>query len=190
VAVEQSLVAENAFVGVALAEFFPRIGLTSYAGSVSTELSQLLSSGTGLWSLAGVVAGRVFTFGRNLYTYRAQQAVVEAAVARYEQALLLALREVSDALVAREKLEGVRAEQERAVAALREALRIARIRYLGGLASYLEVLDAQQQLFPAENELARTRRDQLLVVVALYRTLGGGWSTQPPQPTVPSPLAP
>jgi multidrug efflux system outer membrane protein len=190
VAVEQSLVAENAFVGVALAEFFPRIGLTSYAGSVSTELSQLLSSGTGLWSLAGVVAGRVFTFGRNLYTYRAQKAVVEAAVARYEQALLVALREVSDALVARQKLEGVRAEQERAVGALREALRIARIRYLGGLATYLEVLDAQQQLFPAENDLARTRRDQLLVVVALYRALGGGWSTQPPQPTVPSPLAP
>jgi multidrug efflux system outer membrane protein len=190
VLVEQNLVAENALVGVALSDFFPRIGLTAFAGSASSDLADLLTSGTGFWSLAGAAAGRVFTFGRNLYTYRAQRAVVEAAVARYEQALLVALREVSDALVAREKLEGVRAEQERAVAALREALRIARIRYLGGLASYLEVLDAQQQLFPAENELARTRRDQLLVVVALYRTLGGGWSTQPPQPTVPSPLAP
>ena len=190
VEVEESLVAENALVGVALAEFFPRIGLTSYAGSVSSELSNLMASGTGLWSLAGLASGSVLTFGRNLYTYRAQRAVVEEAVARYEQALLVALREVSDALVARQKLEGVRAEQERAVSALREARGIARTRYLGGLATYLEVLDAQQELFPAENALARTRRDQLLVVVALYRALGGGWSAQPPAPTLPSPLAP
>jgi multidrug efflux system outer membrane protein len=188
--VEQNLVAENALVGVALAEFFPRVGLTAFAGSASTELSDLLRSGTGLWSLVGVAAGRIFTFGRNLYTYRAQRAVVEEAVARYEQALLVALREVSDALVTREKLVAVRAQQERAVSALREALRIARTRYLGGLASYLEVLDAQQQLFPAENDLARTRRDQLLVIVTLYRALGGGWSTPSPQPVVPLPLAP
>jgi multidrug efflux system outer membrane protein len=187
---EQILVAQNALVGVALAEFFPRIGLTGLAGSVSTELSSLLESGTGLWSLAGIAAGPIFTFGRNLYRYEGQQAVVEEAAARYEQSVLVALKEVSDALVARDKLEIVRAEQERAVVALREGLRIARIRYLGGLASYLEVLDAQQQLFPAENDLARTRRDQLLVLVGLYRALGGGWAAQPPQPSVPSPLAP
>jgi len=190
VGVEQNLVAENALVGVALAEFFPRIGLTAFGGSVSTELSDLMTSGTGLWAVAGAAAGSVLTFGRNLYTYRAQQAVVDEALARYEQALLVALKEVSDALVAREKLAGVRAEQERSVAALREALRFARTRYLGGLATYLEVLDAQQQLFPAENALARTRRDQLLAVVTLYRALGGGWSTPSPQPEVPLPFAP
>jgi multidrug efflux system outer membrane protein len=149
-----------------------------------------MTSGTALWALAGVAAGKVFTFGRNLYTYRAQQAVFDAAVARYEKAFLGALREVSDALVAREKLEGVRVEQERAVAALAESLDIARTRYESGLASYLEVLDAQQQLFPAENDLARTGRDEILTLVALYRALGGGWSSQPPQPTVPLPLAP
>jgi multidrug efflux system outer membrane protein len=104
--------------------------------------------------------------------------------------VLVALKEVSDALVARENLKGVRVEQEWAVVALREALRIARIRYLGGLATYLEVLDAQQQLFPAENDLAGTVRDQHLAVVALYRALGGGWSPQPSLPTVPTPLAP
>jgi multidrug efflux system outer membrane protein len=187
---EQVLVAQNALVGAALADFFPRIGLTGFAGSVSPELSDLLASGTGLWSLAAVGAGPIFTFGRTLYRYRAQQAAADEAVAAYEQSLLVALQEVSDALVARQKLDGVRAEQERAVVALREALRIARVRYVGGLATYLEVLDAQQQLFPAENDLARTRRDQLLAVVALYRALGGGWSIQPPLPTVPSPLAP
>jgi multidrug efflux system outer membrane protein len=187
---EQTLVAQNALVGVALAEFFPRIGLTAFAGSVSTELSDLLTSGTGLWSAAAVGAGPILTFGRNLYNYRAQQAAVDEALASYEQTLLVALQEVSDALVAREKLAAVRSEQERAVAALEEALRIARVRYLGGLATYIEVLDAQQQLFPAENDLARTRRDQLLAVVDLYRALGGGWSSQAPPPTVPLPLAP
>jgi multidrug efflux system outer membrane protein len=187
---EQNLVAQNAQVGVALAEFFPRIGLTGLYGSVGTELSNLLEKGNVLWSLASVAAGPIFTFGRNLYRYRAQQAAVEEAAAAYEQTLLVSFQEVSDALVAREKLVTVRLEQERAVAALREALRIARIRYVGGLATYLEVLDAQQQLFPAELDLARTRRDQLLAVVALYRALGGGWQQQPPQPSVPSPLAP
>ncbi|MFI5321887.1 MAG: TolC family protein, partial [Myxococcota bacterium] len=146
--------------------------------------------GTGIWRATGEGVGSIFSFGRNLYGYRAQQAAFDESVVRYEQATLVAFREVSDALTAREKLEGVRVEQEHAVIALREAMRIARVRYLGGLATYLEVLDAQQQLFPAENDLARTRRDQLLAVVALYRALGGGWSQQPEQPEVPQPIAP
>jgi multidrug efflux system outer membrane protein len=187
---EQNLVAQNALVGVALAEFLPRIGLTGLAGSVSTELSSLLDSGTGLWSLAALASGPIFTFGRNWYRYEGQQAAVEEAAAVYEQTALVALQEVSDALVARQKLETVRVEQERAVIALREGLRIARIRYVGGLATYLEVLDAQQQLFPAENDLARTRRDQLVAVVALYRALGGGWAQYGPLPAVPQPVAP
>ena len=74
--------------------------------------------------------------------------------------------------------------------ALEGALRIARTRYLGGLATYLEVLDAQQQLFPAELDLARTRRDEWLALVALYRALGGGWAQSPEPPTVPQPIAP
>jgi multidrug efflux system outer membrane protein len=186
---EQVLVAENALVGAALAGFFPRIGLTGFAGNVSDDLSDLFTTG-GMWSLAGVAAGPFFTFGRNLYRYKGQEAVVDEAIASYEQTLLVALKEVSDALVARQKLDLVLVERERAVHALREALDIARTRYLGGLASYLEVLDAQQQLFPAENDLARTRRDRLLVLVALYRALGGGWSDPVVEPTVPTPIAP
>ncbi len=187
---EQVLVAQNALVGASKADFLPRIGLTAFAGGVSPELDDVLDSGTGLWSVAGSGAGSLLTFGRKLYSYRAQQAAADEATASYEQALLVALQEVSDALVARQKLEGVRAEQERAVNALREALTIARTRYLGGFATYLEVLDAQQQLFPAENDLARTRLDQLLAIVDLYRTLGGGWNQPPPQPEVPQPIAP
>jgi multidrug efflux system outer membrane protein len=187
---EQSLVAANARVGESLANFFPRIGLTSFYGSASDELTDKLASGTGIWAAAASAAGPIFTFGRTWYLWRASQANTEAAVHDYEQTVLAALQEVSDALVAREKLAQVRLEQERAVQALSESLRIARVRYVGGLSTYLEVLDAQQQLFPAENELAQTTRDELLALVALYRALGGGWSQAPPAPTVPQPFAP
>jgi multidrug efflux system outer membrane protein len=186
---EQRLVAENARVGVSLAEFFPRIGLTAVAGRTSGELESLLSGPT-FWSAGGTVLGPIFTFGQNWYGYEASQESALAARLDYEQSVLVALRDVSDALTAREKLVHVREEQERAVEALREALRIARVRYVGGLATYLEVLDAQQQLFPAELDLARTRRDELIAVVALYRALGGGWSEYAGPPTVPLPLAP
>jgi multidrug efflux system outer membrane protein len=187
---EQAAVAENARVGVALGNFLPRIGLTSVLGSASGDLASLLASGTGYWALLGQGFGPIFTFGRNWYGWRASQHDSEATRFAYEQAVLEALQETSDALVAREKLAAVRVEQETAVAALTEALRIARIRYVGGLANYLEVLDAQQQLFPAELDLARTRKDEWVALVALYRALGGGWNQYPPFPSVPQPIAP
>jgi multidrug efflux system outer membrane protein len=187
---EQRLVAANARVGAAFAEFFPRIGLTAFAGGVSIELSDLLSSGSGTWSAAGAVAGPLLSFGRTYYGFEASKASAEEETLAYEAALLTALQEVSDALTGREKLALVRAEQERAVEALREALAIARVRYEGGLATYLEVLDAQQQLFPAENDLARTQRDEILTLVELYRVLGGGWSQEGELPSLPQPFAP
>jgi multidrug efflux system outer membrane protein len=176
---------------VAFAEFLPRIELTAVGGTTSNELSDALSAeATSLWSIFGSAIGPVFTFGRVWYGWRAAQRDADAARADYEQTVLNALREVSNALVAREKLALVRVEQERAVEALVQSLRTARTRYLGGLATYLEVLDAQQQLFPAENDLARTRRDELLALVALHRALGGGWSTYGEPPSVPQPVAP
>ncbi len=187
---EETLVASNARIGQALAEYFPRIGLTALAGSVSNELSDLLESGTGLWAVGGSALGPLFTFGQTTYTWRAAQAASDTSRALYEGAVLTALREVSDALTAREKLVGVRAEQQRAVVALRESVRMSQVRYLGGLSTYIEVLDAQQQLYPAEFDLARTERDQLLAVVALYRTLGGGWEQAPEAPALPTPLVP
>jgi multidrug efflux system outer membrane protein len=104
--------------------------------------------------------------------------------------VLNALREVSDTLTARIKFAEERVEQERAVGALRESLDIAKVRYLGGLSTYIEVLDAQQQLYPAEFALAQIQRDQLIAVVDLYRALGGGWSESPEKPSVPLPIAP
>jgi multidrug efflux system outer membrane protein len=104
--------------------------------------------------------------------------------------VLNALAEVSNALTARQKLAVERTDRERSVAALSESLSIARTRYSGGLATYIEVLDAQQQLYPEQLDLAQTRRDELLAVVALYRALGGGWNQAEPEPTVPTPLMP
>jgi multidrug efflux system outer membrane protein len=179
---EHRLVAANARVGEAFTGFFPRVDLTALAGSVSPELAA--------WGLGARLLGPLFTFGRTTYTWRASQAADDQASLAYRGAVLQALREVSDALVARDKLAIVRAEQERAVAALRESVGMARARYLGGLSTYLEVLTAQQQLYPAEYQLARTKRDQLLAVVRLYRALGGGWNEMVELPEPPSPLAP
>lgn len=187
---EQNLVAANAEIGAALAEFFPRIGLTGLWGSASLDLSSFLESGTGLWSLAAQGVGPILTFGQTWYVWEAAKSNTDAARYAYEGTVLNALSEVSDALTARDKLAVVRSEQQRAVVALREAVRISRVRYVGGLSSYLEVLDALQQLYPAEFDLARTQRDELVAVVALYRALGGGWNQYPGPPSVPLPLAP
>jgi outer membrane protein, multidrug efflux system len=187
---EQTLVAANARVGEALADYFPRIGLTAVAGSLSTEVSDLFEASTGFYSAAGTALGPLFTFGQTTYTWKAAEAASEASRAAYESAVLNALREVSDALAARDKLVAVRVEREREVAALRESVEVSRQRYLGGLATYLEVLDAQQQLYPAEFALSQTERDQLIAVVALYRALGGGWNQAGAEPELPLPLAP
>ncbi len=179
---EQNVVAANALVGVSVANFLPRIGLTSFVGSTSSELDNLLKNSTGTWGLGTSILGPLFQGGRLYYTYKGSQAAYDEAVLLYEQTVLTALGEVSNALVAREKLELARQAQERQVAALREAVRLATLRYTGGLAGYFEVLEAQQQLFPAENALARTRLEQLVTIVRLYRALGGGWRTdQPPR---------
>jgi outer membrane protein, multidrug efflux system len=129
-----------------------------------------------IWQIAASVAGPLFQGGRLIGQYKSAVAAWEASKSQYEQTVLTSLREVSDALIDADKLRGVRDELARAVTALAEASELATIRYTGGLATYFEVLEAQQQLFPAETALAQTERDQLLAVVQLYRALGGGWS--------------
>ena len=187
---EETLVAANARVGETLANFFPRIGLSALYGSVSTDFSDLFDSGTGLWSIAARAAGPLFTAGQTTYTWKAAQANRDAAQSAYDGAVLNALSEVSNALTARAKFAEERVEQERAVSALRESLDIAKTRYLGGLSTYIEVLDAQQQLYPAEFSLAQIERDQLIAVVAIYRALGGGWKEDTEMPSVPLPFVP
>ena len=172
---EQALVAANADVGVAVANFFPRLGLTSLYGGQSSELENLVKSAGNVWAIGGSLAGPLFQGGRLLASYRASSAAWEEAVERYEQATLQAFAEVSNALVARQKLKGVHAERTETVKALQTSVALSLQRYNDGIASHFEVLEAEQQLFPAELDLARTQRDELVAVVTLYRALGGGW---------------
>jgi len=173
---EQQMVHANALVGAAKAEFFPKLSLTGLLGSASPEVSAM-TSGTALaWSVAAGLSGPILQGGRILENYRAHIALWEQAKAQYQQTVLTAFREVSSALAALGKLAEAETGQERSVKGLEEAVGYANDRYLYGLASYFEVLDAQQRLYPAQHTLAQIRRDRLLTFVQLYKTLGGGWN--------------
>jgi len=173
---EQQLVSANARIGVAKAEFFPQLSLTALFGAASPEVSALTGGAATIWAVAGTLSGPLLNAGRTLGNYRASVAQWEQAKLRYEQAVLTALREVSDALTALGKLSEAETGQDRAVKALEQAVEHATDRYRYGLASYFEVLEALQQLYPAQNTLAQIRRDRLLSHVRLYKALGGGWS--------------
>jgi len=182
---EQALVAANADVGVAVASFFPRLGLTSLYGGQSSELENVVKSAGNVWAIGGSLAGPLFQGGRLLASYRASSAGWDEAVERYQQATLRAFAEVSNALVAQQKLKGVHAERDETVKALQTSVALSLQRYNDGIASYFEVLEAEQQLFPAELDLARTERDELVAVVTLYRALGGGWRLAVPDWSAP-----
>ena len=132
--------------------------------------------GATVWAVAGMLSGPLFNAGRTTGHYRASIAQWEQARLQYEQAVLVALREVSDALTALGKLSDAETGQDTAVKALEEAVEHATDRYRQGLASYYEVLEAQQQLYPAQNTLAQIRRNRLVAYVQLYKALGGGWN--------------
>lgn len=175
---EQQLHAANAQIGVAAGEFFPKIGLTALYGGISTELSALTSGAANAWSLAATTTGPIFQAGRLKARYRQAQAACEEARLHYQQTALNAFRDVADALASREHLEQSHIEQVKAVDAYREAVDLAMDRYRAGKASYYEVLEAQQQLFPAENALTQLETAQRLVIIQLYKALGGGWKLE------------
>jgi multidrug efflux system outer membrane protein len=172
---EQHLRAASARIGVAKADFFPRIGLTTLLGAVSPELSTLTNGSATIWSMAASATGPIFTGGQLKGQYRAAVAAFDQARFQYLQGTLMAFQEVSDALVSVQKLAQLEDQQRREASALNTAVAIADKRYRGGLASYYEVLEAQQLLFPAQIALSQTRRDRLLALVQLYKALGGGW---------------
>jgi outer membrane protein, multidrug efflux system len=177
---EQQLVSANALIGEAKAEFFPTLSLTGLFGNASEELSDLFSKGK-TWSLGASFVGPLFNGMRNKRRLEAAKARWEQSRVFYEGTVTNAFGEVSTALVDRTKLVDTVEERSRSVAAYQESVRLSNIRYLSGLSSYFEVLDAQQQLFPAENALAQSKRDQFLAVVNLYRALGGGWMAEEAQ---------
>lgn len=166
----------NAAVGVTVGGFLPRIGLSALLGSVSSSLDNITKGSSRLWSAGANVSGPLFQGGGLKGQYEASKAQWEAAKLQYQQTALNAFADVANALVNRQKLAEVRVQQEKAVASYREAVELAKKRYEAGKASYFEVLQAQQALYPAESALAVTRMDQLGVAVQLYKALGGGWS--------------
>lgn len=177
---EQQLLAANADIGAARAAFFPRISLTASAGSASSHLSGLFKSGSWGWTLAPQLLLPIFDAGRNRAGLDAANAGRDIAVAQYEKSIQTAFREVSDALAGRATLgEQLRAQQAQANAEATR-FRLADLRYQNGVASYLDLLDAQRSLFAAQQAVVQTRLAQLQSQVTLYKTLGGGW-TEPVQ---------
>lgn len=175
-AAEQQLIAANANIGAARAAFFPSISLTAQYGSVSNELSNLFKSGTWGFNIGPSINLPIFTGGRLTANLESTKAGREIAVAQYEKSIQTGFKEVSDALAGRTTL----AEQARAQAAQAEAERkrfyLSDLRYRNGVASYLDLLDAQRSLFALEQADVQVRLTQLLNQINLYKALGGGWS--------------
>ena len=172
---EELLVASNADVGAAKALFFPAISLTGIAGGISGDLATLLGGSGAIWEAAPSVLQPLFNGGRLRGNLDAARARYDEAVAQYVQAALNAYREVADALVTIQKLADVSTQQEMGVAALQSASDLSRTRYNNGLANYLEILTADQDLFEQQLLLVRTDGAELRARAELYRSLGGGW---------------
>jgi len=175
---EQILIAANAEIGVAKAQFFPQISLTGSGGGSfgrSSAFSALFPTQIGTWSYGAQVSQPIFTGGAlhgNLHFAESQH---EQALLAYRQTIQRAFGDVSDALIGYEKLHQVRVRQQDSVTDLEETVRISTLRYKGGTTTYLEVLDGQRSLFGAQLTLASARGDEYRSLVQLYKSLGGGW---------------
>ncbi|MBV6434237.1 MAG: Outer membrane protein OprM [Bryobacteraceae bacterium] len=175
-AAEQDLIAANARIGVARAAYFPRISLTGFLGGQSTQLSDLFGPPNSVWNFAPQLTAPIFMAGRlgaNVELAKAERA---GALAVYEKAIRTAFAEVSDALIAHQKLRERRTRQEMLVKALQDRTRLAYVRYHGGVDSLLNALDADRSLFQAQLALRQVILNELLSVVQLYKALGGGWT--------------
>ena len=175
---EQFLVAANAEIGVAKAQFFPQIALTGSGGGAfgrSSAFSGLMSSQLGIWSYGAQVSQPIFTGGALKGNLRLAESQHKQALISYRQAIQHAFGDVSDALIGYQKNHEVRVRQEQTVADLQESVRLSIMRYRGGTTTYLEVLDGQRSLFSAELVLAQARGTEYQSLVQLYRVLGGGW---------------
>ena len=175
---EQILVAANAEIGVAKAQFFPQISLTGAGGGAfgrSSAFSSLMATQLGIWSYGAQVSQPIFTAGALRGNLRLAESEHQQALIAYQQTIQRAFGDVSDALVGYEKFHEVRLRQEDTVKDLQESVRLSQMRYTGGTTTYLEVLDGQRSLFSAELTLAEARGTEYQSLVQLYRALGGGW---------------
>jgi len=174
-AAEQNLVAANAQIGVAKAAYFPTLSLSGALGGQSTQLAALFAGPHTIWSLAPQVTQPIFTAGRLKSSVKLAEAQTEEALVQYERTVQTAFYEVSNGLIAHQRVRESREQQEGLVGALQDRLRLAYVRYRGGVDTQLDALDADRDLFQAELDLAQIRLNESLTVVQLYKALGGGW---------------
>ena len=171
---EQNLIAANAQIGAARALLFPQISLTGLLGGQSRALTSLFTSPARMASIGPSALIPIFHAGLRSGV-RLTEAQQREALITYEKTIYGALREVSDAFIVHERTREQRIEEEKLVTALTESVQLSTLRYRGGLDSYLQVLDAERNLFGGQLTLAQLRLQELQSVVQLYRALGGGW---------------
>ena len=179
---EQLLLAANANIGAARAAFFPRISLTAGIGSASNELTGLFKGGSWGFTLAPSLLLPIFDAGRNQAGLQSATVGRDIAIVQYQRAIQIAFREVADALAGRSTLADQLQAQRNVTAAESARLKLSDLRYTNGVASYLDLLDAQRSLFAAQQALVQTRLAQLQSQVNLYKALGGGWTEGAAQP--------
>jgi len=177
---EQQLISANAQIGVAKALLFPQVTISGFAGAGGAVISGSTFGPFGVFNILPAVTLPIFNMGRLQAGVAFTEARTQEAVLRYQQAIQQAVREVSDSLVEVRKRQEFREQQELLTKTLEDASQVAKLRYEGGVSSYLEVLDTERQLFDAELQLAQAQRDEFVGVVQLYKALGGGWQTVPP----------
>jgi multidrug efflux system outer membrane protein len=187
-AAEQQLIAANANVGVAEANFFPQFSLTSALGLISPQLARLFTGDSATWSVGGTASLLAPILGGHSLIDQKDAAVArfEQAKAAYERTVVVALQEVADALVAEQQLHARIEFLELEVTALTARRELAQARFNGGAATYLEVTTAEEALLPAGLSLEQARIDRSIAIVQLYRALGGGWQAQEKVPASPS----
>ncbi|PTX90781.1 efflux transporter outer membrane subunit [Opitutus sp. ER46] len=188
-AAERALAAANARIGVAKAAFFPAISLTGGAGWASGDVDTLFKTDSRLWSIGPRLYLPIFQGGRNRANLERSQAAFEEAVAQFRQQVLVAFREVQDALTANRLLAEQAEAQERALRSAQRAVQLAQVRYDAGFVSYLEVIDAQRTALAIERRSVQLGATRLNASVALIKALGGGWGPATPA-TVFAPVPP
>jgi outer membrane protein, multidrug efflux system len=174
-AAEQNLIAANAEIGVARAAYFPQISLSGFLGGQGTQLSSLFAGPSGIWNFTPQVVQPVYIGGRLKSEVRLSQAQRDSSLIQYEKSIQTAFTEVSNALIAHQRVRESREQQELLVAALQDRTNLAYVRYRGGVDTLLNALDSDRDLFQAELALSQIRLNELNSVVQLYKALGGGW---------------
>jgi len=172
---EQQLVAANAQIGVARAQFFPQLSISASAGVSGDSLSSIFDPDSKLIYGIGSLAQPLFEGGKLRGQLQFSQREKEEMVLNYQKTIAAAFHDVSNALIAVNKQRAAREQEEKLVIAARDAAQLARTRYQGGATSYLEVLTTDSNLFAAQLNMVNTQEGEALSLVQLYGALGGGW---------------